>query len=565
MSVSSAIPRRERPSWVEEFDARREIDDKAFRSGCYSPFATFDLDPQGYVLACCMNSTYPLGNVGRQRLQDIWHGKRATAIRAALESYDFSYGCGSCRFEIRHGKDEALIQRYDKHPITSRDVGWPIEIGFALSNTCNLECVQCNGELSSRIRSRREKRPPLPKPYGDQFFEDLYEFLPHLEVARFIGGEPFLCNESYRVWDMLGELNLTPFCHVTTNGTTYNARVEAALAKLPMAISLSIDGVTKETFESIRVNAKYDEVMQNIRRFREYTESVGTSLGISHCLMRSNWRELGDMLRWADELGAEFTASTVFNEPFSLYSAPIEELEEVVSVLEAQSDAVMADLDKNAAVWEGELELLRTALRERQRGTEETVIEHLGDDTQFNVLPEPPEVALITEGRPAAAPKRLLGRARNRKAAEAALDAVVHELRHWAADRLAVLEVDADGVVTTADRRGDADFYGVEPGTSLGRSIEDLLTSLKKTLGPHVVILDRYAGDGRVDTLLGYTTPPPYSRQGTWVRVVVLPSRVTAGGWTVLLASDEFYPPVPLPGGRSEEGVPVELVPRRGD
>ncbi len=92
MSVSSAIPRRERPSWVEEFDARREIDDKAFRSGCYSPFATFDLDPQGYVLACCMNSTYPLGNVGRQRLQDIFSQR----WRGALP---FVEGFGSCGAE----------------------------------------------------------------------------------------------------------------------------------------------------------------------------------------------------------------------------------------------------------------------------------------------------------------------------------------------------------------------------------------------------------------------------------------------------------------------------------
>ena len=57
-------------------------------------------------------------------------------------------------------------------------VGWPKHIEFALSNTCNLQCVQCSGELSSAIRAQREHRPPLRSPYGDAFFDEIQEFLP---------------------------------------------------------------------------------------------------------------------------------------------------------------------------------------------------------------------------------------------------------------------------------------------------------------------------------------------------------------------------------------------------
>ena len=44
-----------------------------------------------------------------------------------------------------------LAAAYDnEHPIGE----WPTMLELELSNLCNLECVMCNGELSSKIRPR---------------------------------------------------------------------------------------------------------------------------------------------------------------------------------------------------------------------------------------------------------------------------------------------------------------------------------------------------------------------------------------------------------------------------
>ena len=558
------------PDFVAQCDDGRDFSDKGLRSACYSPFATFDLDPRGNVQPCCVNTGYPLGNVGEERLLDIWHGPRAVAMRDALRRYDLSYGCGSCRWQIEHGKDVPLARKYDQHAVPADGVMWPVEIGFALSNTCNLECVQCNGEYSSRIRSRREHRPALKSPYGDQFFEDLRAFLPHLRVARFVGGEPFITPETYRVWDLLVEMGLTPNCDVTTNGTVWNARVERLLEALPTSISMSIDSPHKATFEAIRVNADFDEVMANSIKFRDYCARAGTYFAISHCLMRNNWWEFPDMLMLAESWGTRVFTSTVFNDPFTLYKAPLDELAEVVATLEARDDEMRRVLDLNRGVWEGELDQLRKALHARREGVEETVIAAMDTWADQPVLPAAAEAPIVRSSPPGSAvgtgsPRRSWSgwrrEAPGTNVSGDTLDEVLAELRVWAADRLTVLEVDAGGSVRSV-HPGSDEFYGLDHEALVGHQVDDHLETLKGRLGPSVVVLARHATAGRLDSLLGYTTPPPYSKNGTWVRVLVLPSDADPDGWTVILASDEFYPPVDLPGGRPARPVPVSLTPR---
>jgi MoaA/NifB/PqqE/SkfB family radical SAM enzyme len=70
-----------------------------------------------------------------------------------------------------------------------------------IENTCNLECVMCIGELSSAIRKNRDKLPPIKSPYNEAFVEQLEEFIPHLKELRFNGGEPFLINSVFRIFE----------------------------------------------------------------------------------------------------------------------------------------------------------------------------------------------------------------------------------------------------------------------------------------------------------------------------------------------------------------------------
>ena len=342
------------------YDATRDFSDKGFRAACYAPVTSMYLDPAGDVRACCQNVEHVLGNVADRSLTEIWHGEPARELRLAMIAYDLSRGCRFCQWQFDDGNyGGALAHDFDGLDVAPPPTAWPQRLELAISNTCNLECIMCDGDLSSRIRSRREGRPPLPRVYDDRFFTDLTEFLPHLVEVRFLGGEPFLAAETFRVWDLMIDLGLRTPCKVTTNGTRWNDRVERVLDHFPVSVALSLDGVSRETVEAIRQGASYDVVMANLERFARYTRDRGTLLGLTFCLMRQNWHEFADYLLLADSWGAQVGVNTVIRDSFSLYALPLDDFAEVLAGLEARDAEMTRRLGLNAAVWYAELDRLR--------------------------------------------------------------------------------------------------------------------------------------------------------------------------------------------------------------
>jgi len=319
---------------------------------CLAPFVSLRFAPTGVVTACGPNWERPLGDVRTRSLLDIWHGPEAERLRAAVARSDFTHGCQECGIEIAAG-DRQLTHAaiYDRFA-DDQPTGWPRRIEFGLSNTCNLQCVQCNGDLSSAIRSQREHRAPLPAVYGDAFFDQLRAFLPHVEVATFIGGEPFLARECRRVWDLMSELGVRPAVHVTTNGTVWDDRVEHYLTTFRMDLSVSIDGTSAATMNAIRVGSDHDHVRANLDRMLATTATYGGQVGVNFCILRQNWHEFGPLLLEADRLGLPVHAIRVaYPTSMSLYGLSAQELRPIVTSL-GESDADLSErLDLNRDIW----------------------------------------------------------------------------------------------------------------------------------------------------------------------------------------------------------------------
>lgn len=342
-------------------DLGRDFSRKAFRAGCYAPFTSLFFDTHGNVLPCCKSWEDPLGNVEQDSLDDIWRGARVNALRKLLIDYKFERSCEFCGWQMEVGEFQgSFASVFERFPVETLIPEWPRQLQFAGRPTCNLECIMCNGELSSRIRRRREHRAPARNPYGDKFFNDLRKYLPHLEYMEFFGGEPFLTRECFRIWDMMIEDGLSTRCHVSTNGTLYNSRVERVLGKLPFSITVSVDGATKETVEKVRYGADYYEIMKNIVIFKNYTDRVGTSVTLSYCLMRQNWTEFFDFLILAEELGCSVFVNTVINpDECSLFSLPPSELLEIVESMEIMGKDASKYLKRNHWCWLQQMKTLR--------------------------------------------------------------------------------------------------------------------------------------------------------------------------------------------------------------
>lgn len=296
-----------------------------------------------------------MGRYPEDTLRQTWFGEKAELLRQYIRKNDLSGGCSACEEVILSGNYQGTKAiYYDEyarpHDLLSRireKLGihrvnyYPRVFEFELSNSCNLECTMCNGYFSSAIRKNREHLPPFRNHYDNKFVEEVKEFIPHLTDAKFLGGEPFLIEIYYKIWDEVIRLNKDMLLHITTNGTILNPKVKKYLEQMRAGIVVSIDSLDKGRYEKIRVNASYDEVIENIAWFRDYTRRKGTYLSFAVCPIRSNWQDMPGMVRYCNEHDIAIHFNTVWTpETESLRYLEMAELEVVVGrYRQAQFDA----------------------------------------------------------------------------------------------------------------------------------------------------------------------------------------------------------------------------------
>ncbi len=513
------------------FDEGRDFSDKAVRSACYAPFTSMYLDPRGDALACCHNTEHRLGNVAESSLADIWRGERANELREALVRYDLGRGCRFCAWQVEDGNYRATYTHsFEGIGVDAEQPAWPKRLEFAVSNTCNLECVMCNGEWSSMIRSRREGRPPLPRVYGDRFFDELRPFLHHLTEARFLGGEPFLAAETLRIMDLMVEEGLEVPCHLTTNGTQWNPRVERILDRLPVSIAVSLDGVTAATVESIRVGASHAELLENLARYRAYTIERGTTLDLTFCLMRQNWHEFGEYLRFADHWGCRVFVNTVIQPAFSVYQLPTTEFDDMLAALERQDDRLRAELDLNRELWITELDRLR-AWRDRA-----------GSGPHGTTVDEPSRASRRPYFQPAPLPEALNadGTDHVQQTESGALVLAQAGMRE---QEVSLLHCDGEDVVVSVGDGtggpGQDSFMGVSAEACVGRPFAELVALLGRLHGDQITTVRDDVVEG---TAIRHVIFRRSDRTATYLQVVSYPHHEGAAG-SVTAASWSPHPP----------------------
>lgn len=321
-------------SQVEQYNKNRLTGaDKVF---CYAPFNSLYFGNNGNVTACCYNRSYLLGSYPNNSINAIWFGDMANKLRQSITDYNLHDGCGMCQLQIDAGNYEnVMAAQYDYSK--AKKATYPTRIDFELSNTCNLECIMCNGDLSSSIRKNRENRPAMHEVYDDAFLEQLKEYIPHLKVANFLGGEPFLINIYYKIWELITNLNPNCIIRLQTNGTVLNEKVKNALKNTHFNLGISIDSIYKKPYELIRKNAHFEKSMENIDYFLKYAKMNKSLVTFSFCPIKQNIDEIHEWLKFATDRGALIYFNTVL-EPLgdSLWSLSHRELSALIDKLKQQ-------------------------------------------------------------------------------------------------------------------------------------------------------------------------------------------------------------------------------------
>ncbi|HLP18740.1 MAG TPA: radical SAM protein, partial [Chitinophagales bacterium] len=283
---------------LKEYNQHRPLGPQKY--ACYAPFKSIYFGHHGRAIACCYNRTHLLGEYPKNSIKDIWFGAEADKLREFIKHDDLSLGCTGCKQQLVAGNFDAVkAKQYDERTMNRNR--YPSVMEFELSNICNLECEMCSGDFSSLIRTKREKLPPLAMAYDDAFVKQLEEFIPYLDEVKFYGGEPFLIEIYYQIWEKIMEINPKVRISVQTNATVLNNRVKRILENTDFHINVSFDSLQKETYESIRINADFERTLENMKWFRDYAKSRNTFFGISACAMQQNWRELPAFIRFCNE------------------------------------------------------------------------------------------------------------------------------------------------------------------------------------------------------------------------------------------------------------------------
>jgi MoaA/NifB/PqqE/SkfB family radical SAM enzyme len=317
---------------VERYQDQRRTPHRA--SVCNAPLTNLYLQADGTASPCWLYypSQPPKWSPTRS-LADIWTGPEMTAVREALAEHRFIGRCTECEHDIRTG-NEPLAAAYDN----DRPIGdWPTMLELELSNLCNLECVMCNGLLSSRIRKNREGLEPLDVPYDESFIDQVTELLPHLHELRINGGEPLMQPLVHVLGERVAQHRPDLRVTIATNGTVMNRKVRTLMETCTLHFNISIDSLQPERYEAIRVHASFDKLMANTAEIHEYCRTNGRTLCIMVNPMRENWEEMPEFIRWCDERDLPVWFNTIRNPAhLALHSLPAEQLTHIVDTWRAE-------------------------------------------------------------------------------------------------------------------------------------------------------------------------------------------------------------------------------------
>jgi molybdenum cofactor biosynthesis enzyme MoaA len=316
-------------------EARRSSD---HRTICHAATTNLYFGRDGYVGACCYSRSNPLGHFPSRTIAEIWAGEKIARMRRQLSRCVLPSGCEICAEQLTANNFEGfLASNFESLPDSGQtrpveSLGYPVQMEFELSNKCNLECAMCSGFFSSSIRANRENKPPLPMNYDSRFVEQLKPFIPHLKSAKFLGGEPFLIDIYYEIWDLFIETNPNCDITITTNASVFTAKAQRIVEKLNCQVVISFDSISKPVYEGIRVNATFERTLENLEKITAINRAKNKPLGLAVCPMVSNWHEIPEIVEFANARGMTLFFNTViFPVELSLKHLPRERQSEIAT------------------------------------------------------------------------------------------------------------------------------------------------------------------------------------------------------------------------------------------
>ena len=345
---------------------------------CVLPWVSLETSPIGTVRPCCLAEDEIRDAAGNKfhltaaSLRDIRDSEYMRDLRGKFLEGQRPDTCRKCWREEDAGRTSKRMHTLDRLKHLIQDQPWTQDarplmfLDLKLGNICNLKCRICGSwssstfaaeELSALPHSQRRqsyhydmvRQGAWPRT-SDHFWQELDTVTPDIRYIEFTGGEPFMIDQHFdllqRLVDQGRAANIE--IHYNTNGTIWPLRGPDIWRHFRLVeIAFSIDDVG-ERFEYQRSNAVWQEVEQNIQRFRELRDQCNNiQLQVCSTVNVFNVMYLDELARWNRAQGFDFVYWNMLHEAFyfSISTLPDQAKTRVVESLR-RSDVGPEDRDE---------------------------------------------------------------------------------------------------------------------------------------------------------------------------------------------------------------------------
>ncbi|HRQ44912.1 MAG TPA: hypothetical protein PLB12_11255 [Candidatus Goldiibacteriota bacterium] len=193
--------------------------------------------------------------------------------------------------------------RMPEHKIESGNTVLPKVITIEIDGKCNLKCAHCLGTGVSKGIAK----------------EKYTEILPLIEKARylrFIGGEFTVNPEFIKSIQPVKSMQTQPTLFMVTNGQCDMGRINEGIASLKsFHLKFSLEGLNAE-FEKVRGAGSWERFERNLTQTIEAfaghrKEGKDRKIFLNFCTMKSNFKSLPDIIKFADEKKLPLVVNTL--------------------------------------------------------------------------------------------------------------------------------------------------------------------------------------------------------------------------------------------------------------
>ena len=293
------------------------FDKKYHGPACRVPWETMGINANGDVFICSSPSWIPkfVGNILEcTDIYQILNSDIALSIRNEISNGRYTYCnnrlCGffgnisPTRYET-DGPEQVpdTVVHSDNLYVTEI----PKNIILDFDYTCNFACPSCRVELINN--NTHHVMAPINDKISEQIKQLVIDQIKNQPVTvRWCGGEPFISRVYLDLLEYIAARKKDNIKHIIqTNGSYLQKKSDLVTKLLPTTqeMRVSFDAACDETYQKIRVNGQWDQLLSNVRWLRQCVDELAVDcvLSADFVVQLTNYKEIPAFVKLCRELG----------------------------------------------------------------------------------------------------------------------------------------------------------------------------------------------------------------------------------------------------------------------